>query len=217
MKKKTYRLNWKGLTKCILLGCVLLAGACLPEFRNGLPRDPGVQTYDRLAGSWYCVTENDRQELSIYPRKSGWVDIVYVYDIESSTSRDGINVLVFEGYSVTLGEDRLMCFRLRKKDFGKTKADSDPKQFSFLMARYSMPDEEELIIENFSVEKVKRLVDEGKLEGEVFERAPAEGRFFPGVVVTSPSEKLGTVISEQGVEEFIGDGPYGRMTFLRKR
>jgi len=195
----------------------MFVSSCYPQFENGLPVGRHLRIDKEITGSWFRSTENDKQQLLIYSRQDDWVDIIYIYDIESKTSRDGVNVLIFEGYTSVISKDKFLCFRLRKKDVRKTRNDAGSQEFSFLIVNYNVSDKGDLIIKSFSVEKAKQLVKQGKLKGEIFERDPAEGRFFPSVIITSSSEKLAAVLSEEGVEQFIEEGPYGLMTFSRSK
>jgi hypothetical protein len=195
----------------------LLAVSCQPEFVNPLPLPAEPKVDIQITGFWWRTTEGDDQQLLVYPRKDGWVDIIYVYDINSKLSADGVSVLIFEGYTTSLGDQKYMCFRLRKKDIGVQTRGAAPEKLNFLMVNYKLSNNGDLVVNTFSSEEVKKLINQDKLSGQIFERDLANGQLDTSVVVTSSSTELAKVLSEEGVQRFIGQGKYDTMTFTKNK
>ena len=199
------------LTLATMLSC-----SCAPRFKHPLPAPENLKPDRTVSGLWFRKTQNDRQQLSVFPRKDGWVDIVYIYDIESRTSADGINVLVFEGYTTSAAERKFMCFRLREKDLHALKQDWEDQR-AFLIVNYSVSKSGDLTIRHLSTERVADLVNDGRLKGDVAEDEITDGAFNEGVVVLSSSEELLDVVRREGPDTLLGDSVSDTMVFHRTK
>jgi hypothetical protein len=197
------------------LGLFLL-GSCYPEFRNPIPPPSELKADNKLTGTWKRTTESGtREHLCVFERQSGWLDVVYIYDINSKYSSDGINVLIFEGYNTNVNENKFLCLRYRQKDH--------PDQnvydinYTYFVANYKTTKNGILIIRPFWSEAVQTLVEKGKLAGEIKKADLINGQPYDRVIITESSNSLGNFINTYGIKEFLGEGEYALMTFSRLR
>ena len=221
--KKTYdrSVSLFGLGLSLLL--LLFVGSCYPTFEHPIPPPSEVRADPHVLGTWVRTTQDgSKEQLSIFQRSSGWIDVVWIYGIDSEVSDDGITVLIFEGYTTSVKEQRFLCLRPREKDhdLGDEKATQRP----FAIANYRTSGPDELTVRLFSVQKIERLIEEGKLKGNVVKDdslagrvagETLEGQSLDSVVVTSSSDELVALISKEGVGAFIGNGEYDTLVFSR--
>jgi len=194
--------------------------SCYPEFKNPIPPPPKLKADQQLLGTWVRAAKvgqyesESKEQLCIFPRGSGWIDVVYIYDIDREEPADGINVLIFEGYSTSINKEKFLCLRFRKKDFNwfqKPYSRSDkeiggvPFAAGWIIVNYETPSNDELIIKHFSIPKVEELIEKGKLKGEVVKGKlfKEQGLSLDKVTVTSSSDELVEVISKEGAGAFI--------------
>jgi len=205
------------LILCLLL--IISLASCFPEFKNPIPPPPKLKADHQILGTWtraYKVHQSVyKEQLSIFRRSSGWIDVVWIYNIDKKESEDGINLLVLEGYSTSVNKQRFLCLRVRKRDFNwagqrnHSRSDKEvgerPFTKDWIMVNYEIPSKDELIIKHFSTQKVKELIKEGKLKGEVVkeEMFKEQGQSLDKVTVTSSSDELVEVISKEGAGAFI--------------
>jgi len=184
--------------------------SCLPEFKHPIPPPPELKADQQILGTWVRTTKKgSKEQLSIFPRSSGWTDVVYISGIDSKESQDGINVAVFEGYSASVNKQRFLCFRLREKDVHE--AEKEIGGFGYRIANYETPGNGTLIVKLFSMEKAKELVKEGKLKGEIVK----QGQYFDKVTITSSSEELVEAVSREGLGAFVEPGEDDVLVFSR--
>ena len=229
-------------TFSLLLICL---ASCCPLFKNPLPPARELKADPHILGTWtrtFKIGEHEsKDQLSIFQRSTGWIDAVYIYDIRDKG--DGPNLLVFEGYNVSVGKDRFLCLRLREKDFKWARA-KDEKQSGnavggqallgyWIIVNYEAPNNKTLIIRQFSSRKVEELIDKNELKGIVEEdwftgqfsgSGTINGQHLEGVfdaeslkpvTVTSTSDELVKVISREGVRAFVGQGKNDVLVFSR--
>ena len=87
----------------LLLICL---SSCYPEFKNPIPPPAELKADHQVLGTWvrtYKVDQDEyKDQLSIFQRSSGWIDAVWIYDIDKKDSTDGVSLLVLEGYSTSV-------------------------------------------------------------------------------------------------------------------
>jgi hypothetical protein len=214
-------------TLCFFLCLLLLISlvSCYPEFKNPIPPPPELKAEPQILGTWVRTYKADefeyKEQLSIFPRRSGWIDVVWIYDIDKKEPSDGINVLVLEGYCTSVNKQQFLCLRFREKDSNwswahqKNHNSSDketveePFTAHWFIVNYEAPNNNELVIKPFSSRRVEELIEKGKLKGYV-KKAELFGKpepFLDEVTVTSSSDELVEVISQQGAKAFIWDDP----------
>ena len=227
------------ISRYLILSLLLLIylASCGPVFEHPIPPPPELKADHQIMGTWvrtFKVKEGQhesKEQLSIFQRSSGWIDVVYIYDIESEGSADGINLLVFEGYSTSVNKQKFLCLRFREKDFNwahqkdynssDKEVEGQPFITYWIIVNYETPINGDLIIKRFSTQKVEELIEEGKLKGEVvkeelFKKQTSDDvlgkrllddvlkkRPFDKVTVKSSSDELVEVISTEGAEAFI--------------
>ena len=201
-----------------LLLFIALASCC-PIFKNPIPPPAELKADPQILGTWvrtYKVNQSEyKEQLSIFSRSNGWIDVVWIYDIDKKESIDGVSLLVLEGYSASVNKQRFLCLRLRERDFNwagqKNHSWTDEEAGglrstkNWIIANYEAPTNDKLVIKPFSTHRVKELIEKRKLKGEV-KKKELFGKPEPqldAVTVTSSSEELTEVISREGAGAFI--------------
>jgi hypothetical protein len=190
---------------------LFFSASCIPEFKNPLPVPKGVKPDQEILGTWESWesdpnSKDESFQITFFPAKSGGMYIVWT-NIEGPEYDPDISIL--QGYTTVLNKDKFLCIRPIKK----INRDSEDEQGgqSFVIANYRISDDT-LLIYVFSQYSIKRLIEKGKLKGEIKERS-----FSDEVTVTSSSEELAAAIIKEGVENFIVDdeGDYVGMKFKK--
>jgi len=214
----------------LILSLLLLIylASCYPEFKNPIPPPAELKADHQILGTWLRTYKGDQSEykeqLSIFPRRSGWIDVVWIYDIDKKEPSDGINLLVLEGYSSSVNKQRFLCLRVRKRDFNwagqrnqswsDKEAGERPFTKEWIIVNYEAPNNDELVIKPFSTQKVEELIEKGKLKGEVVKEEVFKEPSLDKVLVTSSSDELVEVISREGAGAFIWDDPNDTFRFM---
>ena len=202
----------------ILLFLTVIVTSCYPLFKHPLTTPEKLKPDKNILGVWFRKVAVGGEQLSVFPRKDGWVEIVYVYGINSNFYKDGINLLIFEGYDTSVKGHKFLCFRPRTKDLlamGRKVDQID--HVGFYIVNYDLPEKGKLIVKHFSMEKVENLINSGELSGRVSKTDLAEGRLTDGILVTASSEDLVKAISEKGIKNFIEETGQTVMVFSRKQ
>ncbi len=190
--------KWAGV---VFLGvfCSLLIWSCVPEFTNPLPRDRDLKCDLDILGNWVSKGEKgiDKQ-ISIFPRKSGWVDVIYVCNINSDSLWDGMTFFVFEGYSAQSNKDKFLCLRTRKKDKNATQGLFMKDGHTYMMVYYNTSKKDTLSFALLSQEKIQSLIKSGELEGKV-----TKSENMDRVTVTSSTEKIWELIARKNIDDLI--------------
>jgi hypothetical protein len=221
---------WSSIYLMLSLLLLISLASCYPEFKNPIPPPPELKADSQILGTWVRTFKADqrqyKEQLSIFPRRSGWIDAVWIYDIDRKGHGDGINLLVLEGYNTFVNKQRFLCLRFREKDFNRANQKDhrrSDKEFGkqpfakyWIIVNYETPNNGELFIKPFSTQKVEDLIEKGNLKGEVVkeemfkEQAPSLDK----VTVTSSSDELVEVISREGAGPFIWDDPNDTFRFM---
>ncbi|TKJ32612.1 MAG: hypothetical protein CEE38_22875 [Planctomycetes bacterium B3_Pla] len=149
--------------------------------------------------------------MSIFKRSSGWIDLVFIFNIDEKESKDGIDVLVLEGYSTFVNKQKFLCLRFREKDH--IYSDEEVGESVFYIFNYERPSNDKLVMKPFSEQKVKELIKEGKLKGDVVKR----GQHSDKVTVTSSSDDLIEVISREDVGALFEQDKDSVLVFSRSK
>jgi hypothetical protein len=190
---------------------LVFLASCYPEFKNPIPPPPELKADHQILGTWVRTLKADQHEykeqVSIFQRRSGWIDVVWIYDIDKKEPADGINVLIFEGYSTSINKQKFLCLRFREKDWKGRDKEVGGKPFTayWIIANYETPSNGDLIIKPFSTQRVEELIEKGKLKGEVVKGKlfKEQGLSLDKVTVTSSSDELVELICKEGAEAFI--------------
>ena len=212
----------------LILSLLLLLSlaSCCPTFKNPIPPPAELKADPQILGTWvrtYTVNHSEsKEQLSIFRRSSGWIDAVWIYE----ESTDGISLLVLEGYNTSVNKQWFLCLRIRERDFnwaGQKNPNWTDKEAgglrftkNWMIANYEAPTNDELVIKPFSTRRVEELIEKGKLKGEV-KKKELFGKPEPSldeVTVTSSSDELVEVISQQGTGTFIWDDPNDTLRFM---
>ena len=178
--------------------------SCIPEFKNPLPVPKGVKPDQKILGTWESENvqlADENFQVSFFPAKSGGMYIVYISFADPAYEPH--NVVTWWGYTTILNKDKFVCFRPIKKV--NQDSEDDQEEPLFYIANYRIPNEDTLLVNLFSQDAVERMIEKGKLKGEI------EGRS-----VTSSSEELAAAIIKEGVESFISEDLAGKLQRLKK-
>jgi len=195
----------------LLLLLFISLASCYPEFKNPIPPPPELKADHKILGTWARTYKADQHEykeqVSIFQRRSGWIDAVWIYDIDREEPADGINVLILEGYSTSVNKENFLCLRFREKDWkGRDKKVAGESFIAYwIIVNYETSSNGDLVIKCFSIPKVEELIEKGKLKGEVVKGKlfKEQGLSLDKVTVTSSSDELVEVISKEGAGGFI--------------
>jgi len=212
------RVFMKILCFSILSFFFVLIPSCYTGFKHPIPAPEKLKPDSKVLGVWFRTVAVGGEQVSVFPRENGWIDVVYIYGINSKFYRDGINLLVFEGYSTTIKDHKFFCLRPRKKDLlamGKKGEIFD--EAGYFILNYELSKKGNLIVKHFTTEKIGNLINSGELSGRVSKKDLAEGRLTDEVVVTASSEELVKVISDKGIGAFVEETEQGMMVFSRKQ
>ena len=216
MKRNVYHKFRSSLYLILSLLLLICLASCFPEFKNPIPPPAELKADHQILGTWVGTKySGSKEQLLIFQRSSGWIDLVFIFNIDRKAAKDGIDVNIFEGYSTFINKQKFLCLRLREKDWKDR--DKEVGEFLFYIFNYETPSNDELIIKLFSIQKVKELIKEGKLKGEVVEKEVFKGGHFDEVTVTSSSDELIEVISREGVGAFIEQDPNDFIVFSRSK
>jgi len=220
--------------------------SCCPVFENPLPVSPEPKADGQLLGTWFRTSkageEPSGEQVSVFRRSSGWIDVVYLSWADGEEAEGGVGVLLLDGYCTIVNGRKFLCLRFQKNHFAlsqQAETGQDAKdakselllRYWFIMD-YAFRGDNELVVRSFSREKIRGLIEQGKLKGQtgrtvVASRPPTEGEpaqstkeaglSLGDVVVTSSSDELVQAIFKEGVEAFVdeGEGEEGTMVFSR--
>jgi len=187
---------------------LFFSASCIPEFKNPLPVPKGVKPDQKILGTWESGSPDDKTQVRFFP--SGKSGSMYIVHISTEGPEYPPDISIWRGYTTILNKDKFLCLRFIKKVYPDSEDDQEEPFFN--IAHYRISDEDTLLIYMFSQYSIKRLIEKGKLKGEIEERS-----YSDKVTVTSSSEELAAAIIKEGVESFISDdeGDYVGMKFKR--
>jgi hypothetical protein len=175
----------------LALMLALWGAACVPVFRNPIAASPDLKPDPALLGTWSSVKDGgDGTQVSFFPRKDGWLDIVFLADLKGN-SDSGLDLTLYEGYTTTIEDDHVLCFRERPE---KPEADEPA---SYLLATYRVDPPTRLDVRLFANAAVRAAIESGALEGTVTTNVYADT-----ITVTSSSARLLAAVVTQGAAAF---------------
>jgi len=190
----------------VIVSLIISTISCYPIFENPLPRDPAVQVDTALLGDW-VVYENGtlKNQLSIGPQQGGWLNIVYIYDIDEN-HHEKLNLMTFRGY----------ISALNSKTYVVIEIPSD-KETRYIIARYSLKDKNTLLVDFLSKAKMQILIESNRLNGKIQQENIAEGKLMPSVIVTSEPNVIARVLCSTADHELFDEGEYSHFQFVRPK
>ncbi|MFH0878549.1 MAG: hypothetical protein V2A34_02440 [Lentisphaerota bacterium] len=187
--------------KTVLLSVlVLLLASCIPLFDNPLPAVPENMTDPALSGTWVGTGGSSNSQVSFLPRQSGWMDVVYLTSLNGASQDNGLDCQLYEGYGSVVNSHRILCLRMRKKDFEDHH--EKPETYSYIYARYRIEDGHELAIQLFSESAIKEAIENKSLAGVV-----NGGSGSNDVCVTASSDEMEKFIGGQDLESLLSNEP----------
>ena len=187
------------------IGCALMLfiTSCVAEFLNPIPPLKNLQPDSTLLGEWEMTEGNSIMRMYIYPRPSGWIDIICI----ETDSTHKIRLDVYEGYSTHIKQDKFLCLREREADAYKKEDKED--QLGYFIGHYKIAENGMFSFSLFDAEKIKDMVQKGELKGTINSWK---------TIVTSKANELVTLISQKGMDSFINSTDKdGTFTFSRPK
>jgi hypothetical protein len=193
MKDEARMKRCKGLG--VLLVCLLtLSAGCIPEFSNPLP---GSEADSRLLGAWSGREENgSRNELLFFSRPLDWMDVLFLTDVGSESSSNGLDSAVYEGYATSVKNEKFLCLRLRGKDVADKR--DRPTELNYMIVHYRVVSNDCLEVRMLSEDKFADLVNTGLLAGVVGTNLSSGG-----VTITASGETLKSVLAKLPLSEYV--------------
>ena len=200
-----YRMSMLSLG--VIAFVLFFSASCIPEFKNPLPVPKEMKSDRKILGTWESVPEENKSQVSFFSKKEGGMYIVFINDTDGDEPPD---VSVMQGYTTNLNKNKFLCLWFIKK--AHQNAEDEKEEPMCRIAHYHISSEGILSINMFSQYSIKRMIEKGKLKGEIEVRS-----YSDKVTVTSSSEELAAAIIKEGVESFISDdeGDYVGMKFQR--
>ena len=185
----------RGTKTIVGLYLLLVMTGCIPEFANPLPYNREDSIDDRLLHRWANREDNgDENNAIFFKRADGWYDIVFLSNANSPNSSNGLDSVIYEGYSSTIGSNSFLSFRGREKDIRNSM--EKPDRNNFCLAWYVVTNDRfDLYL--FSESKIHELIDDGVLKGET--RTNGSSTY---VVTTASPEELRTLLSTNELSLF---------------
>ena len=181
-----------------------LLTSCVAEFINPIPPPKDFKADPNLLGEWEMTEGQSMMRMYIYPRPSGWIDIICV----ETDSKNKIKLEVYEGYSTQIKQDRFLCLREREAH-AYNKEDKEDR-LGYFICHYKISENDLFSFSLFDVEKIRAMVQKGELEGTI----TSLGK----VIVTSKANALVALISKKGIDCFINPiDKEGTFTFSRPK
>ena len=181
---------------------ILLVTSCVAEFLNPIPPPKNLKPDSDLLGEWEMTERESMMRIYIYPRPSGWIDIIC---IETGPNHK-VRLDVYEGYSTRIKQERFLC--LREREIHAKKKEDKKDQFGYFIGHYKISENDMFSFSLFDVEKIKTMVRQGELKGTITSGEK--------VVVTSKANELIALISKKGIDGFINSMDPGK-TFIFSR
>lgn len=199
-----YRMSMLSLG--VIAFVLFFSASCIPEFKNPLPVPKGVKPDQAILGTWEAEGIGEKFQASFFPKESGEMYIVWI-NIEGPEYEPDVSI--WWGYTTILNKDKFLCLRVIKK----VNQDSGDEQEEpmFTIAHYRIHNEDILLIYMFSQDAIERMIEKGKLKGEI-----KKGTYIDKVTVTSSSEELAAAIIKEGVEFFFSEGESMEFQRLKK-
>ena len=175
---------------------LIVSTSCFPEFENPLPRSKDMPPDRAILGTWETLPGKQHFQVSFFAKESGEMYIVWIDLEDVEVLPPGIAIA--RGYTTSINKDNLLCLRIIKK-VNQDAVDEQEKPM-FMIVNYNISNKGILSINMFSQIAIKRMIEEGKLKGQI-----KKGEFFDKVLVTSSSDELVAAILKDGLESFIYD------------
>jgi hypothetical protein len=181
-----------------------LLTSCVAEFINPIPPPKDFKADPDLLGEWEMTEGQSMMKMYIYPRPSGWIDIICV----EMDSKNKIKLDVYEGYSTQIKQDRFLC--LREREAHAYNQEDKEDRLGYFICYYKISENDLFSFSLFDVEKIREMVQKGELEGTIGS--------WGKVIVTSKANALVALISKKGVDCFINPkNKEGTFTFSRPK
>jgi hypothetical protein len=168
---------------------ILLVTSCVAEFLNPIPPPKNLKPDSALLGEWEMTEGESIMRMYIYPRPSGWIDIICI----ETGPNNKVRLDVYEGYSTRIKQERFLC--LREREIHAKKKEDKKDQLGYFIGHYKITENDMFSFSLFDVEKIKTMVRQGELKGAITSGEK--------VVVTSKANELIALISKKGIDGFI--------------
>jgi hypothetical protein len=156
------------------------------EFINPIPPPKSSEPDPALLGEWEMTEKDEKVTLYIYPRRSGWIDIISV-EIDS---KNKIKLDIYEGYTTQIKQEKFLCLKEREMIVKK----EDAEESGYYIVPYKISDGGCFSFRIFDVDRINDMIRKGELKGNITRWK---------TIVTSGADELVALISTKGVDSFI--------------
>ena len=200
-------LKGKMLILGVFITILLFLSSCYPVFMNPLPYRSGDSIDKALLGNWVIYKEDVlKDQLCITPRKDGWMNIIYIYDIDRKC-KEILNLISFEGY----------VSKISDKNYLNMKVQISEQEYGYIIAEYSFDDSDTVFFKFPSLGKIEALIKSKKLKGEVSTEEVLSGKYGRSVIVKSEPNDIINVFSGLSENEIFENKQDLNFRFTRYR
>lgn len=153
---------------------------------NPIPPPRSLEPDQAILGEWEMTGKDEKVKLYIYPRSSGWVDIISV----ETGSDNKIKLDIYEGYTAQIQQEKILCLKEREMAVKKEEA----KESGYYIVSYKISAEGRFSFRIFDVDKINDMIRKGELKGNITRWK---------TIVTSKADQLVALISTKGVDSFV--------------
>jgi len=171
------------------LALIPLLTSCVAEFINPIPPPKNLKPDPALLSEWKMTEGESIMRMYIYPRQSGWIDIICI----ETDSTHKFRLDVYEGYCTHIKQDKFLCLREREARAYEKGDKEEPS--GYFIGHYKITEDGMFSFSLFDVEKMKAMVQKGELKGTITS--------WGKVIVTSNARELMALISKKGTDRFI--------------
>ena len=181
-------------------GLIPLLTSCVAEFINPIPPPKSSEPDPALLGEWEMTEKDEKVKLYIYPRRSGWIDIISV-EIDS---KNKIKLDIYEGYTTQIKQGKFLCLKEREMIIKK----EETEESGYYIVPYKISDDGRFSFRIFDVDRINDMIRKGELKGNITRWK---------TIVTSGADELVSLILKKGVDSFIEPKQDQGFTFSRPK
>ncbi|MBM4349938.1 MAG: hypothetical protein FJ106_08640 [Deltaproteobacteria bacterium] len=167
-------------------GLIPLLTSCVAEFVNPIPPPKSSEPDQAILGEWEMAEKDEKMRLYIYPRRSGWIDIISV-EIDS---KNKIKLDIYEGYTTQIQQEKFLCLKEREMVVKK----GEGEESGYYIVPYKISDDGRFSFKIFDVDRVNDMIRKGELKGNIIRWK---------TIVTSGADELVSLILKKGVDSFV--------------
>ena len=167
-------------------GLIPLLTSCVAEFVSPIPPPKSSEPDQAILGEWEMAEKDEKMRIYIYPRRSGWIDIIGV-EIDS---KNKIKLDIYEGYTTQIQQGKFLCLKEREMEVKK----EGVEESGYYIVPYKISDDGRFSFRIFDVDKINEMIRKGELKGNITRWK---------TIVTSGADELVSLILKKGVDSFV--------------